>query len=248
MSSIQICIIGDSHVDAIKRAVSAASPDDAVTFTAQRIRRIKEAVPIGDVELPDFLVHIAQLGLGDMVVSAVGGNHYNAFGLVQHPEPFDFHLPSRPDLAPLEGREIVPFQTLRDEFASSVHGKDGDRIRQLRQHTPARMVHLCPPPPKEDAQLIMQRHETLFLKQGLLEHGVTPASIRLKLWWLQTQVLETLCKECDVELLTVPDAACTPEGYLKPMYYANDATHANPAYAALALARLKALARGDNNP
>lgn len=242
MSPIQIQIIGDSHVDAVKRAASALASDVSVNFKVQRILRLKDDKPIGDVDLEVFMQRIATLAPRDLVVSMVGGNQYNAFGLVQHPEAFDFHLPERPDLPPLREREILPYHVLRELFHSGVRGKDGDRIHKLRQSTPARVVHVCPPPPKEDADLIMRRHETLFLKQGLLQNGVTPATIRLKLWLLQVSVLKALCAELGVELLPLPPGTQTPMGYLAPAYFADDATHANRDYATLMLAQLKALA------
>jgi hypothetical protein len=243
MTAIQIRIIGDSHVDAIKRAMTAAKPDPDFVLSAQRIRRMKEAAVVGDIELTDFLQQSAALDTCDLVVSAMGGNQYNAFGLVQHPQAFDFFLPGRPDLKPLPNRQILPYQLLLDMFRTGVGGKDGERLKQLRAATKAKVLHLCPPPPKEDAALILQKHETLFVKQGLLEHGVTPASIRLKLWLLQTLVMRDLCREYGVKFIPVPDETCTAVGYLQPAYYANDATHANPAYAALQLERLKALTR-----
>lgn len=242
MNPIQIHIIGDSHVDAIKRAVASATADSGVTFSAQRILRIKDDKTIGDIAFTDFMQAIESLGPQDIVASVVGGNQHNSFGLVQHPQAFDFHCPDRHDLPPLPEREIVPYQVLREVFDSGLRGKDGERICRLKQHTQAQVVHLCPPPPKEDAQHIMRRHETLFLKQGLLENGVTPASIRLKLWTLQVRVLQTLCAEWGVGLVPVPPGTQTPAGFLAPAFSADDATHANPAYAALMMAQLKSLA------
>lgn len=242
MSPVQIHIIGDSHVDAVKKAASAMKADDAVSLSVQRILRMKDDKPIGDIELDQFLERSQGLARHDLVVSMVGGNQHNAIGLVQHPEAFDFHLPARPDLPPLPRREIVPCGVLRDMFDHGLRGKDGERIVKLRQATPARVVHVCPPPPKEDAEHIMRRHETLFLKQGLLENGVTPAPIRLKLWLLQVSVAQALCAEWGVEFLPVPAGTQTAAGYLAPAYYADDATHANPAYASLMLGQLKALA------
>lgn len=244
MSPPRVLIIGDSHVDSVKRALAAAAPDPEVAFEAQRMLKLKDDKPIGDVDLGDFLQRIGQLGERDLVASVLGGNQYNAFGLVQHPQAFDFHCPERPDLPPLPGREILPYRVLRELFESGLRGKDGERIVRLVQATRARVVHLCPPPPKEDDGLIMRRHETLFLKQGLLQHGVTPAPIRLKLWTAQVSALRALCDEWGCTLLPVPPGTQTSAGYLEPRYAADDATHANPAYSALMLAQLKALALG----
>jgi hypothetical protein len=241
MSPVRILIIGDSHVDAVKRAALTLAVDESVAVTAERIARLKDDKPVGDVEFEVFLQRIASLTPRDFVVSMVGGHQYNAFGLVQHPEAFDFHLPERPDLPPLRQREILPYQVLLDQFRSSANGKDGERIRKLRQSTPARVVHVCPPPPKENSDHIMQRHEALFVKQGLLQNGVTPATIRLKLWLLQVGALKVVCTACGVEFLPVPSGAQTPVGYLAPAYSADDATHANLDYAALILQQLKAL-------
>ena len=74
------------------------------------------------------------------------------------------------------------------------------------------------------------------------EAGVNRAATRLKLWKLEMRVLAYLCAEWTIQLLLPPAEAQTAEGFLKPEYYANDATHANAAYGELVLRQLEAVA------
>ncbi len=241
MTAPQILILGDSHIDAIKRAIHFEAQSGPVTLPVQgfRMAKLKNEALIGDLAFDAFLDRIGSLAANDLVVSAIGGNQHSVFGLVQHPIGFDFEAPERPDLPLLQAHEQIPYRVLWDQFESGLRGRDGAHIERLRAHTLARIVHLAPPAPKEDADHILRRHELDFTKAGILERGVTAASVRLKLWRLQISVLQQLCTEWQVQLMPVPAASLTADGYLKPEYYAEDATHANPAYGALVLECLR---------
>ncbi len=244
MTAPQVLLIGDSHIDAIKRAIYHETRSGSVALPVHgfRMAKMKNETLVGDLAFEAFLERIGSLTANDLVVSAIGGNQHSVFGLVQHPISFDFEAPERPDLAPLQGHEQIPYRLLWDQFESGLRGRDGAHVERLRGHTPARLVHLSPPAPKEDAGHILKRHEVDFAKAGILQRGVTAASVRLKLWHLQISVLQKLCTEWQVHLMPVPAASLTAEGYLKPEYYAEDATHANPAYGALVLEDLRRFA------
>jgi hypothetical protein len=238
----RIRVIGDSHIHAIKRALAreaqrglSAEPE----VQAFRIIRNKNGVAIGDEPFEALLAKLAALEPGDLAVSVIGGNQHSVFGLVQHPQAFDFHSRERPDLPVLPRHEVIPYRVLRDQFEAALRAHEGVRIPRIVSETRARLVHLPPPAPKEDASHILRRHETDFAKAGILERGVTPITVRLKLWELQVSLLRELCAEWQAELMPVPPASLTPLGCLSPDYYAHDATHANEAYGALVLAQLR---------
>lgn len=237
----KIMIVGDSHTDAIKRAIKLRKGAFTHEISAQRFSKIKNGEPFGDISLEDVEAVAGQLDPSDLLVSTVGGNQHQVFGLIQHPQPFDFHLPDTA-LPMQSGSETIPYRVLWDVFSSGLRGRDGATLRRLRAATQCRLVHLTPPPPKEDEAHILRRFETHFAKHGLAEQGVTAAPVRLKLWHLQVRALQELCAEIGITLLPPPAGTQTEDGYLKPTYYADDATHANGDYGILVLLQLEEVA------
>ncbi len=238
----RLLFVGDSHLEAIKRALAAMRPAPHLQTEAIRFRKVKSDGELGDMDLDEVEARVRELRDEDVLACFIGGNQYNAFGLVQHAQPFDFHSLDRPDLAPMPGREIVAYRTLRDLFVSGLSGNDGKRIARLVAACRARVVQLAPPPPKLNELRILQRHESLFKEQGIAERGLTPATIRLKLWALQMSVLEQLCREWRCTLLPVPGEAVDDAGFLKDEFSADDATHGNESYGRLNIEQVLAFA------
>jgi hypothetical protein len=115
-------------------------------------------------------------------------------------------------------------------------------VQKIRGAARCAVFHLAPPPPKQDVDHILSNPDSDFTKAGILENGVSPAPLRLKLWELQMRVLRKLCEEWDVGLVPPPGEAVDSSGFLKRDYYAKDATHANAAYGELVLRQLERLA------
>jgi hypothetical protein len=116
------------------------------------------------------------------------------------------------------------------------------RLLAIRNATNCRVYQLAPPPPKKDTDFILRKPKAVFVELGILEHGVSPASLRLKLWKLQLRVMQRLCQEWGTQYLPVPSGAESPDGFLKPEYYAPDETHANASYGELVLRQLEQVA------
>lgn len=231
-------IIGDSHAEAIKRGLASMKLPEGIDIRAYRQFKLKDDKRLGDVSVDDFLRLCDELGPEDLLVSVLGGNQYNAFGLVQHPQAFDFHCPDWPLLPPLAGHEPIPYRVLLDYFVSAYRGKDGGLLENIVSKTAAKVVCCCPPPPKEDSQLILKRHETLFVQQGLLDRGVTSASIRLKLWSTQWAALRVVAGKLGCEAWPVPPGCQTSAGFLDSRFSADDATHGNEAYGRLVVEQI----------
>lgn len=66
-------------------------------------------------------------------------------------------------------------------------------------------------------------------------HGISAASLRRKAWQLQVEILEDICKSINIEPIDPPSRAVTANGFLDPLYYAQDVTHANSDYGELIL-------------
>lgn len=76
----------------------------------------------------------------------------------------------------------------------------------------------------------------------LSESTLNPPILRLKMWEVEMQALAGVCNEWGIGYIGVPPKARTTEGFLRPEYYAPDATHANVAYGHLVLEQLVDLA------
>lgn len=237
---MKILVVGDSHTQAIKQALKTHQNvhPGLIEIEAYRYSKLKNGKEIGDLS-PDAIVdRVAELGSSDLVVSTIGGNQHQTLSLVQHPMPFTMFVPDEPVATESVAENIIPYAQMWDVFERGLCGKDGSRLRKLREAASCPVVHLAPPPPKADAEHIMKRHETDFTKAGILEKGVSPALFRLRMWKTQIAVLVKLTKEWNIELLPPPERALDTQGFLAPAYYADDATHANAAYGTLLIEQI----------
>lgn len=230
----RIIIIGDSHTHAIKRSLklNKFTQDDCV-IEAYRLSKIKNGIKVGDISLEEILEQAPNLKKNDMIISVIGGNQHNSFGLIQHPIKFDIFDKSNLSSELSENSECIPYNIISDIFETGLRGNDFARLLQVKSHANCPVYHIGAPPPKESKEHILKRHETDFAAKGILEKGVSSSSLRLKLWHLQMQVTHKLCREAGVNFIAVPDEALCSKGFLKESFYAEDATHANHAYGTL---------------
>ncbi len=241
MSRKKILVVGDSHTRALAKAHEARAArelkSEGLEFDINWLRNADGSR--GDLEMADALERAASLQANDMFVISILGTLHNVFGLLEHEKPFDLFSRGDETLSLAEGRVVVPENALWDMLKSN--SERNKRIVDLRDKASCPAYHLATPPPKEDSGFIMARaaryHERL-----VAEAGVNLASTRLKLWKLEMRVLAHLCAEWTVQLVLPPAEAQTPEGFLRPEYYANDATHANAGYGELVLRQLEAVA------
>ncbi len=126
-------------------------------------------------------------------------------------------------------------------FEGIVQGRDGHYLSAVRAATKKAVYHLGVPPPKEDEAHIRRRVEGHFRERMNSGQPLTKASIRAKLWRLQRQVILDFCESSKIEYVPVPAIAKDVNDFLKPEYYAADATHANAAYGVLVLDQIAAI-------
>lgn len=244
MGMIRIVVVGDSHTDAIKRALARGRfVDPEIAVEAYRYSRVKNGKEIGDLSEPEVCELVASLGRDDLIVSTIGGNQHQTLALIQHPDRFDVMLPGDFETIPDQSCSLIPYAQLFETLERGIKNKDGARLKILREAAGAKVVHLIPPPPKEDAEHIMRRHETDFAKSGIAEKGISPAALRKKVWQIQVAALRSTCSEIDVDLLDPPVGTLDEHGFLGREYYADDATHGNTKYGERILRQLFALVR-----
>lgn len=223
-----ILLFGDSHSHAVQRAIDKrVGKGQPVPLTAHRLLKEKNGRQIGDTAFEDFLKAVGRLTTSDVVLSTIGGNQHAVFSTIQHPQPFDFFAPD--DQEPDRSVDLIPYRALETVFATGLRRGDGQSLEALRKATKARVVHIIPPPPKSDNAFIQQHHESWFA-QDLPTRGVSPPELRLKFWNLQTRQLQRICGEMGIEVMLPPTTTTDERGFLRPEYYANDATHANWRY------------------
>lgn len=241
----RILLFGDSHAYAVQRAIAKRQgKGQPVSISAHRLLKEKNGVQIGNTSFEAFLKLIGDLGPDDVVVSMIGGNQHAVYGTIQHPQPFDFFTPERPTLS--EGpAEVIPYRALEDVFATGLRRGDGRSLEALRAATVAGVVHILPPPPKQDNAHIEKHHESMFAND-LPHHGVSSPELRLKFWKLQTRILIQICTELEMEVVKPPERAVDEAGFLRPEFYANDATHGNWRYGERVLRELERLYLGSS--
>jgi hypothetical protein len=222
-------LFGDSHAHAVLRAIDKRQgKGQPVPISAYRLLKEKNGIQIGTTSMEAFLKLIANLGPQDLVVSMIGGNQHAVYSTVQHPQRFDFFSL---DVEAFDdgGAEFIPYRAIEDIFERGLRAGDGRSLKAIRSATVARVIHILPPPPKGDNEHIAQNHESLFAKD-LPQNGVSSPELRLKFWKLQTRVLMRICQELGIELVSPPTRGVDEAGFLRPEFYANDATHANWLY------------------
>lgn len=237
----RVIVIGDSHTDAIKRALKSRQllHEENVLIEAYRYARVKNGKSIGDLTEDQVDEAVAGLDLGDMVVSTIGGNQHQTVSLMQHPLAFEFFSGNPEVIARINtDKQLIPYNILYDFFWQGITSGDGKRLRRLKDHSRCQVFHLAPPPPKKDANHILKYHETHFAESGITERGVSPPELRLNMWRLQLEVLKRFTLDYGIELLLPPEESLDVDGYLASEYYANDATHGNRKYGELVLSQL----------
>ena len=238
----RVQLFGDSHAHAVLRAIEKRQgKGQPIPLAAHRLLKEKNGVRIGTTSFESFLKLIEDLGSNDLVVSMVGGNQHAVYSTIQHPQRFDFFTPEA-KTAVEPGATIIPYRVVEQIFDVGLRKGDGQLLQAIRAATAARVVHILPPPPKGDNEHITQYHESLFAKD-LPELGVSSPELRLKFWNLQKGVLLQICAELGIEVVMPPKRAVDEAGFLRPEFYARDATHGNWLYGERILREVERLCR-----
>lgn len=169
----------------------------------------------------------------DVLCLMLGGNVHNILGLLNHPVPF--HLdPTQPQgqFIPRNMMRAGIEQRYAKQFALS------DKIAAAFPH--ARRLVVSAPPPLSDPEHI-RRYAGSFRPN--LAQGVSPEAHRLALFQLQTEVFRAYAARINAGFVTPPPEALTRSGMLAMPFARDDPTHANSAYGALMLARIRAAAK-----
>lgn len=227
-------IVGQSHTEAVVSALKAFGPDASSNFEILNINVRDRQIPLlKKIELGGYLP--APDGFS-LVVSMLGGNFYNTFGLIDSSIPFNFYEPNCNDFDSLGNRHLVSYELIYSYFNDAMRRGFLRSIVALRDLYGGPILHIISPPPIGDNKHIVDNPGGYFSDKVHL--GVAPASLRGKLYRLHTRVVVEFCRENHIPTLP-PTEAVTDDGFLARPFWKNDPTHANAAYGRLVLEQLR---------
>jgi hypothetical protein len=232
-----ILALGHSHLAALRRGYNRCqrSSQPPFSFSFMRLNdemfqpntAFADGVEKLNEAIPSAFEALLTRDNPDVVVSCIRGNEANCIGLLNHPQRFDFYLPSRPDLPTDETAEILPVDLVGDLI---LH-----RLRHLQLYLSAlaplsggRLIHLQSPPPIGDNAYIAS-YPSQFGEKAK-KFGVSPKFFRLKLWLLTGEVLAQLCRDVGVILHPAPQPVRDAEGFLAKKFWNEDPNHGNAQY------------------
>ncbi|MEL6752594.1 MAG: hypothetical protein AAFO57_01105 [Pseudomonadota bacterium] len=241
-------VFGHSHAWSLKRAILSGTYQPSVPDYSV------DVILCGTREFPGPLIStglngytainaclIAALsgstpGPDTWLVSAVQGNFYNIAGMVKPDPEFDFVVPDAPHLPLNSSAELLPYDLVKKMIEEQVE-ELALLLKQLPKLGFPNIAHINAPPPVESAQYIM---DDLSQKNGLDPETdeISDASLRLKLWLTQKDVIGDLCRTLGVLCIDAPASTQNERGFLREEYW-KDAVHANEQYSAIILAEIE---------
>jgi hypothetical protein len=245
--------IGESHLGAIIRATKQGGVQERHKISISTLL-LSDYKPVWELEGGSMKANakFAEALIGGLdnsspsaIFCSIGGGDHVALGLVANARPFDFIIPDsfveRVALgAPVPQNtggadEIIPF----DLAVATIRWRIGGielYLKWLKSISALPVYLLCLPPTIGD-ECYIRRNPGGFAEQ-IEEQGISPVSIRYKLWWLQASVQKELSQNGGAVFLPVPPAAANSDGYLSPEFYGGDPVHANAEYGALVIKQL----------
>ena len=248
-----IFVVGHSHINALTGAIRER-PLDA-EYKAVIINMVRFGKEIGTTNFIEEGPHggiSLHVGLRQLLnpiefedhserltVSMIGGNSHNMLGLTQHPMPFDFVLPTQPELRLDREAQIIPYSVMEDVIIrlAQLHL---DEISALRSAVAGPVVHLeSPPPIGDDSHVSLYLDQYFDKKQSKL---VAPRHLRYKLWRLHSNIVRRHCGRIDVSFIDVPEETLDTDGFLRREGYPKNATHGNFWYGQMVLKQVERIA------
>jgi hypothetical protein len=226
-----IIVAGDSHMLALVGDVPSSEPFLQQAPLFPNVNALYGAWPRGK----EYWDKLAKLAEGARIAIMWRGNEHNSFFLFQANLPFDFV--SRYVNQVISTFQIVPQGMVREKFRPSVK-ELANVLAMLKKASPARVAVVGTPPPKEGTDELRSflKAEPYFVDlankfgQSLDEIKITPAPVRLKLWYLLQEMMEDAAKRSGAQFITVAPETMDVSGYLRREFWAADVTHANHAY------------------
>ncbi len=224
---VPVLIVGNSHTGALTQAIDPnKDPGILIVRVAGR-----DGTPYPRLRHPLLARYQPEV-----VVSLIAGNHHNAIGLIEPPEPYDFIVDDMPGTLP--GRRIVPLGEIEAAIEAHMapHMVRLDRLLGAFPGKPA--FHVAGPPPIGDEGHI-KTYPGNYAPASGLNPQITPKSVRMKLYLVQNRLLAAHCAARGITFVAAPEAGCDAEGFLAADCRKEDPTHGNAHYGRLVLETIK---------
>lgn len=220
-----VLILGESHTNAVARAIEVAGEDD---FVAIDVRNKGEATSGGKINFDSFAGYRPK-----HLVLAFGGTEHNILGLIETEPRFDFVWPPYETIE--DGRTLVPSMAIQDLLAKRLQTAL-QRAIDVKARFNCSVRALAPPPP---FLAFDERAKLPSAFAPLIEAGITPASVRLKLHAVLCTAMQKAYLEHGIELILAPLNSQDENGFLLRTLWNKDPTHGNATYGRLVLEHLK---------
>jgi hypothetical protein len=172
------------------------------------------------------------------IISTIGGNAHNFYGLIEPPSPFDFdspgiNTPRRPDI------QYIPYNIIKNSFAKKLYNGDISMLQAIMNEGINIRCHIESPPPIMDNCIILGLLDDHF-RCNYPNAKIADPFFRLKFWKLQSTIYEEFCIRNNITYIKSPDLARDKGGFLKEEYLSKkSSTHANSDYGSLILNQLE---------
>ncbi len=219
----KIFVIGHSHLNSLKRAPTA---DDLFEF--HNIND-KGMGPLSKINSDDYL----------STILLVGGNYHNVFGLLNHPQPFDFYLPEKTDLPINPNARLLPVELVSSVLERDMVSRQYNVMSSLLRFFKNTVYQIESPPPVP-SEAHIKKYPGVF-RDKINQLGVSPAAFRYKLWRIHSKIVRENCQKLGITFVTVPKESQDSDGFLAEQYWNPDPTHGNQFYGDLVLNQIRAM-------
>lgn len=235
-------LLGHSHTVAVRLAMEEDNKGepwlDICTIAREKLQPEVQRKKTGFELHPGLKARINAKAYQSLVLSIGGGPHI-FLGLPQSPEPFDFILPSEPDLPLQQNARILPY----DSVVALIHSRNQQHwptFKALRANFEGPIFHLDYPPPVPGKWAL--RHPLKFAKI-FDEQGVSPLSLRYKLWRVNLASMAEILSASSVQRLEVPADMLDSDGAMAHKALYRDPVHANGKYGRAVIQQLETTLR-----
>ncbi len=175
----------------------------------------------------------------ECLISFIGGNDHSVISLVEAPDPYDFvlngsHFPLIRGRQPVDVKYVAA--ALEARMGQTIAMLMGLRIKQPQ----LRIFHVLPPPPIASERQIYSEPE--IFREVLQTYGITPISVRMKVYMVYCQLLTSLLEQLSIGVISPPMEALDSIGALREEF-AQGCTHGNKSYGELVAGQISEAVR-----
>jgi hypothetical protein len=161
------------------------------------------------------------------LVSFVGGNEHSVLSMVEHSSPFDFYTDEYTLQPMIAQRQPIPLGVMEQLVEKRLRNTVALLTAARVKHPKTRIVHVMPPPPISSEDLIRRQPE--IFRHVFETSGITPISIRVKIYRVFCRVLMTKLASIGISCIRHPEGVVDQYGGLLNDF-AQGCTHGNESY------------------